>query len=856
MSAQSQTGPLIREQLAQATEAWVASGLDPELLLSRERLTEAEAWVAESAATDQPSQPERDLLVVSRAFADVQERDANKRRRVRRGWVRALALFAVAMTLFASYSSRSYHSTADARNLAASRSVALEARQLESSDPSLASQLALIAYRLARTPQAKSALIDLTSGPISTRLSGPIGGPTSIALADDGHRVAAAYSGDGEVRIYSLRFAQLTLLTTLYTRSTGASSTTDTTPIPTTTNGINTNSSTIAGTQASLDAVAISPNGQLVATAGTKDRVVIWNISSPAHPRKLATLDAGTQAVTGLSFNPAGTEIAAANADGSVAVLSLHNAAGAGFQERLIAPGRPPLRAVSYSPGGDTLTAVGDHGKLIVWPTNGGRSPLTTLTAGADALTSIAYNPAGSTLAAGSAGGKVHVWAYSNAGKTLSQRAALSAGHGSVLSVAFSRGGGYLSAGGAEGDVRSFSTSSWSEVATQPGPAAITGLGFTDGNRRVLSIDTHGTIRLTQFTPSTAAEIQGPVSLLAYTQDAKKLALLTGADDGRLQWWDVSDEWHPTASTKGSISAISGSQATGDVQALGPGQFIRPVPTTADPDPAKPGWKQLATVDSRNRVKLWALANGRRARLISTLATGGAGRVLGLALSPDGNLLAAATSKDQIVLWQLTALENPLVVHPRLVAKFGHFRRYPYTVTFAPDSRELIAGGADQTVELWNVSNLDALQPVSDDTVPKMLTAPLSGPTGAVLDVAVSPDGKTLAASTSSGQVWVWNISTVTRPSLTATLTAATGDVSRIAFSPSDNTLAATSGDDRITFWHYRPFEAVNRICAYAGTPITDTEWYQYVPARSYDPPCQNWTAPVLTSTTTTPTGS
>jgi WD40 repeat protein len=866
MSAQSQTGPLIREQLAQATAAWVASGLDRSLLLSRERLAETEAWVAETGNGEQLSPPERDLLVVSRACADADERDANRRRRARRRWIWALALFAVAMTVFASVASRSYHSTAGARDQAASRTVALEAREMESTDPSLAAQLALVAYRLSHTTQAKSALIDVTAGPLSTRLLGPIGGPTSIALGDDGHRVAAAYSGDGEVRIYSLRYAQLTLLGTLYTDSNAGSATTTTsdgtttamatatTPTATTIDGINTNSTTIRSAGASLNAVAISANGQLVATGGTRDRVVLWDLTSLAHPRKLATLRAGAGAVTGLSFNPAGTQLAASDADGTVARWSLTSPAGPAAQAPLIARGRPQLRAVSYSPDGDTLTAVGNHGKLIIWPASGSHSPLATLTADPDRLTSIAYSPSGTTLAAGSGDGKVYVWTLSKAGEPAGERDPLKGFHGSVDSVAFSRGGSYVSAGGSEGWVRSWSVRSWAEVATQPGPAAVTGLAFTDGNRRELSIDVHGTIRLTQFAPSSAHRTEGPVTLLAYTQDAKRLALISGADDGSLRWWGVSDEWNPTSSTDGAISSITGSQAPGDVQAIGPGPFLKP--TSSDAAVIKPGWKQLATVDSRDQIKLWALRNGKPAGLISTLKTGGAGRILGLALSPDGALLAAATSKDQIVLWQLTDLTQPLVVHPRLVAKFGHFTRYPYTVTFAPDSRELIAGGADQTVEIWNVSDLDELEPVSDETVPEPVTGPLTGPTGVVLSVAVSPDGKTLAASTSTGQVWLWNISTATRTALTATLTAATGDVSRIAFSPSDNTLAAISNDDRITFWHYRPYEAVNRVCAYAGSPITKAEWYQYVPVLSYEPPCENWTAPVLTSTTTTAAGS
>src|SRR5579862_3363897 len=106
--------------------------------------------------------------------------------------MRVLALFAAGMAIFAAVASREHFSAENARNDALSRLVALESRDLRPTDPSLAMQLALVAYRLSATTEARSTLIDATAGEMPTRLLGPFG-HTSIALGDDGHRLAIAY---------------------------------------------------------------------------------------------------------------------------------------------------------------------------------------------------------------------------------------------------------------------------------------------------------------------------------------------------------------------------------------------------------------------------------------------------------------------------------------------------------------------------------------------------------------------------------------------------------------------------------------------------------------------------------------
>src|SRR5579875_3415505 len=86
------------------------------------------------------------------------------RRAYPRWLVRGLVLFAAAMTVLAAVASREHHSTVDGRDTVISQYVALEARNLEASDPALAMQLALIARRVFPTTEGRAALLDVTAG--------------------------------------------------------------------------------------------------------------------------------------------------------------------------------------------------------------------------------------------------------------------------------------------------------------------------------------------------------------------------------------------------------------------------------------------------------------------------------------------------------------------------------------------------------------------------------------------------------------------------------------------------------------------------------------------------------------------
>jgi WD40 repeat protein len=69
--------------------------------------------------------------------------------------------------------------------------------------------------------------------------------------------------------------------------------------------------------------------------------------------------------------------------------------------------------------------------------------------------------------------------------------------------------------------------------------------------------------------------------------------------------------------------------------------------------------------------------------------------VLGIAISPDGSLVAAGGLDGLVTVWEVAT---------RRVRTFAGHTRPVSAVAFAPDGQTLASGGGDDTLRLWDLT--------------------------------------------------------------------------------------------------------------------------------------------------------
>jgi hypothetical protein len=218
---------------------------------------------------------------------------------------------------------------------------------------------------------------------------------------------------------------------------------------------------------------------------------------------------------------------------------------------------------------------------------------------------------------------------------------------------------------------------------------------------------------------------------------------------------------------------------------------------------------------SQNTVQLWDVAT-RQPHGEPLIAHTNA--VNGVAFSPDGQLMATASTDGTAQLWDVATGQpngQPLT------------RPIPNGVnglTFSPDGRLLATANGDATVQLWDVATG---QPHGE---------PLTGHTDWVDGVSFSPDGRLLATTSPDQTVRLWDVATG-RPH-GEPLTGHTDRVFAVTFSPDGRLLATTSADGTARLWN--PFfdSWLPVGCELVNRNLSMAEWEQLLPRIPYERTC------------------
>lgn len=216
-----------------------------------------------------------------------------------------------------------------------------------------------------------------------------------------------------------------------------------------------------------------------------------------------------------------------------------------------------------------------------------------------------------------------------------------------------------------------------------------------------------------------------------------------------------------------------------------------------------PDGQQLAAADAMGTITVWDLAEESPAgRLLVTADS----RINFLSFSPDGLRLATGEHDGTIRLWDAEtgqAVGQPLSGHTGQV----------WSVAFSPDGQRLASAADDGSILLWDVET------------GKVIGEPLSGHSAEVWSVAFSPDGSLLASGGADNAVWLWDAQTgepIGNP-----LTGHANWVWSVAFSPDGKWLASGSFDNTVMIWDVKTHEPLFRL-PLEGHP-GHTDWVRCV---------------------------
>lgn len=151
-----------------------------------------------------------------------------------------------------------------------------------------------------------------------------------------------------------------------------------------------------------------------------------------------------------------------------------------------------------------------------------------------------------------------------------------------------------------------------------------------------------------------------------------------------------------------------------------------------------PDGKVLATGSYDHKIKLWNVETGEELKTLS----GHNGCVFALAFRPDGKILASASADRTLKLWDVATGERRDTL--------GQPLKEQYALAFSSDGKRLFAGGADNRIRVWQIS-----ESASETTNP-LLDAKFAHE-GAILNLVLSTDGKTLASSADDRTVSLWD---------------------------------------------------------------------------------------------------